>query len=166
MTKTQPAAYSPLHIFLHWAIAVLLLFQLVFGESMRDLGRALRNGGAPDTGTALMGNAHIWVGVAVLALTVVRLLVRARFGVPAPLPASRPQEFAARAVHGLLYLLMIVAPLTGLAAWYGGIHLAGEIHELGKPLFIVLIALHVAGALYHHFALKDGCLKRMVSSRS
>ncbi|GAB4517343.1 MAG: cytochrome b/b6 domain-containing protein [Roseibium sp.] len=166
MSKTQPAAYSPLHILLHWAITALLLFQLVFGESIKDLERALRNGGSPDTATAFMGNAHIWVGVAVLALTVLRLLVRARFGVPAPLPSSRLQEFAARAVHGLLYLLMIVAPLTGLAAWYGGIHLAGEIHELAKPLFIILIALHLAGALYHHFALKDGSLTRMVSSRS
>ncbi|POF29684.1 cytochrome b [Roseibium marinum] len=166
MSKTQPAAYSPVHILIHWAIAALILFQLVFGESMKDLERALRGDGTPDAVTAFMGNAHIWVGIAVLVLTVLRLVVRARFGVPAPVPASRLQELAARAVHGLLYLLMIVVPLTGLAAWFGGIREAGEIHELGKPLFIILIALHVAGALYHHFALKDRSLMRMISSRA
>ena len=107
---------------------------------MGDLKHALRDGGMPDAATALLGNAHIWVGIAVLALTVIRLLVRAKFGVPAPLPTSRAQELAARGVHGLLYLLMLLAPITGLLAWYGGIHTAEEIHELSKPFFIVLIA--------------------------
>ncbi|PVB59798.1 cytochrome b/b6 domain-containing protein [Labrenzia sp. 011] len=165
MSKTQPAAYSPVHIFLHWVIAALIVFQLVFGESIKDLGRALRDTGAPDTLTTVMGNAHIWVGVTVLVLTLLRLLIRARFGVPAPVPASRIQELAARVVHGLLYLLMIVVPITGLLAWYGGIREAGDLHELAKPLFIILILLHVAGALYHHFALKDRTMKRMITSR-
>ncbi len=166
MSKTQPAAYSCVHILLHWAIAALILFQLVFGENIKDLGRALRDGGTADAMTALMGNTHIWVGISVLVLTVLRLVVRARFGVPAPIPASRLQELAARAVHGLHYLLMIFVPITGLLAWYGGIREAGELHELAKPLFIILIALHVAGALYHHFALKDRTMKRMITSRT
>mgnify|MGYP000279711326 CR=1 FL=1 len=166
MTKSQPAAYSPIHIALHWVIAVLILFQLVFGESMGDLKHALRDGVTPDATVSLMGNAHIWVGIAILALTVIRLAVRAIYGVPAALPGSAMQELAARAVHGLLYLAMILAPVTGLLAWYAGIHTAEEVHELSKPLFIVLIALHVVGALYHQFALKDGGLMRMFSSRA
>ncbi len=165
MSTTQPASYSPIHIILHWVIAALILFQLIFGESMGDLKHVLRDGGVPDAATTFLANAHIWVGIAVLALTVIRLLVRAKFGVPAPLPTSRVQELAARGVHGLLYLLMLLAPITGLLAWYGGIHTAEEIHELSKPFFIVLIALHVLGALYHHIALKDGIMMRMVSSR-
>ncbi|TYC64737.1 cytochrome b [Stappia sp. BW2] len=165
MSRTQPAAYSPIHILLHWVIAALILFQLIFGESMGDLKHALRDGGVPDAMTAFLGNAHIWVGISVLALTVVRLLVRFAFGVPAPLPTSRMQELAAKSVHGLLYLGLLLAPITGLLAWFGGIHTAGEIHELFKPFFIVLISLHVLGALYHHIALKDGTLMRMISSR-
>lgn len=166
MSRTQPVAYSPIHIILHWVIAALILFQILFGESMEALERALRNGGTPDAGVSFMGNAHIWVGIAILALTAARLLVRVIHGVPAPLPSSMLQELAARAVHGLLYLAMILAPVTGLLAWYGGIHTAEELHELAEPLFIVLVALHILGALYHHIALKDGSMMRMVSTRA
>lgn len=166
MSRTQPASYSPLHIALHWLIAAMVLFQLIFGERIEELGRALKDGGTPDAATIFMGNAHIWVGIAILVLTIVRLLVRARYGVPAPLPSSRSQELAARAVHGLLYVAMVLVPVTGLVAWYGGVHTAGEIHELAKPLFIILTALHVLGAIYHQIALKDGALMRMFSARS
>ncbi|WP_269580763.1 cytochrome b [Roseibium sp. Sym1] len=166
MSRTQPVSYSPLHIILHWVIAALILFQIIFGESMEALERALRNGGTPDAGVSFMGNAHIWVGIAILALTAVRLLVLAIHGIPSPLPSSRLQELASRAVHGLLYLAMILAPVTGLLAWYGGIHTFEELHELAKPLFIVLVALHTLGALYHHVALKDGSLTRMFSTRT
>jgi len=166
MSKTEPASYSPVHILLHWVIAALIVFQLIFGESMHDLGRALRDGGTPDAMTAFMGNAHIWVGISILVLTVIRLIVRAVYGVPAPVPSSKAQELAAKAVHGLLYLLMIVVPITGLAAWFGGVRAAGELHELSKPAFIILIALHVIGALYHHFALKDRSLIRMITTRA
>ncbi len=165
MSRFQPAAYSPIHILLHWAIAALILFQLVFGESMGDLKRALRNGGTPDAATSFMGNAHIWIGIAILALTIVRLLVRLKAGVPAPLPASQLQALAAKGANILLYLLMIGAPVTGLIAWYGGIHSFEEVHEIAKPLFIILISLHVLGALYHQLALKDGSMKRMLTAR-
>ncbi|TYC55703.1 cytochrome b [Rhodobacterales bacterium] len=165
MSRTKPAAYSPFHILLHWVIAALILFQLIFGESIKDFGRALRDGGTAGTMTAIMGNAHIWVGVSILVLTLLRLVVRGLHGVPAPAPSSRVQELAARAVHVLLYLLMIVVPITGLLAWFGGLHTAGEIHELGKPAFIILIGLHIAGALYHQFALKDHLIRRMMTSR-
>jgi cytochrome b561 len=37
----------------------------------------------------------------------------------------------------------------------------GDIHELGEPAFIVLIALHAAGALCHRFVPRDGALRRM-----
>lgn len=165
MSRTQPASYSPLHIILHWVIAALIFFQLIFGESIRDYGRALRDG-TPDAATTFMGNAHIWVGIAVLALSLIRLAVAFTHGVPAPIPGAKLQLVAAKAVHGLLYLLMILVPITGLVAWYGGVHTAGEVHELGKPAFIILIALHIVGAIYHQFVLRDRTLARMVSTRA
>lgn len=165
MSRTKPASYSTLHIFLHWLIAALIFFQLIFGESIKDYGRALRDG-TPDAMTAFMGNAHIWVGIAILVLSLVRLAIAFTYGVPAPIPGAKLQLVAAKAVHGLLYLLMIAVPVTGLVAWFGGIHTAGEIHEFGKPAFIILIVLHVAGALYHQFVLKDRTLSRMATTRA
>ena len=35
---------------------------------------------------------------------------------------------AATWVHRALYLMMIVTPALGAAAWYGGVEIAAEIH--------------------------------------
>ena len=37
-----------------------------------------------------------------------------------------------------------------------------EVHELVARVLLVLIGLHVAGALRHHFLLKDDVLRRML----
>ncbi|MBD3756247.1 MAG: cytochrome b [Gammaproteobacteria bacterium] len=162
MSSIQPAAYSRPHVILHWVIAALVLFQLIFGEAIGDMGHALRDGRPLSTTDIVMGNAHIVVGVSILVLTLWRLFLRVKQGVPAPLPAPALQELAAKWTHALFYVLLIVTPLTGLAAWYLGMHLAGEVHELMKPVFIILIVLHVAAAGWHQFVLKDGLLKRMI----
>jgi cytochrome b561 len=165
MSTSQPFSYSRLQITLHWIIAALVVFQLVFGEAMGDLGHALRDGRAPDSVTFLLGNAHIWVGSAILALMILRIALKLTRGTPAPIPGPRLQEIAAKSIHGLFYLLLLVAPLTGLAAWFLGVRAAGEVHEVLKPVFIILIALHVVGALWHQFIVKDETLKRMLSSQ-
>ncbi len=36
-----------------------------------------------------------------------------------------------------------------------------DLHELAKPAFVFLIAVHVVAALWHQFWLKDGLLVRM-----
>jgi cytochrome b561 len=83
-------------------------------------------------------------------------------GVPAEAEAGTAlTRFAAKVVHLGLYLLMLALPITGLAAWFGGITSAADVHELMKPLLILLIALHVIGALWHQFVLKDNLLARM-----
>src|SRR5690606_8188057 len=89
------------------------------------------------------------------------------------------QGFLAKAVHTLLYVFMIGAPLTGWAlvstssivvptVWWGVIpwpHLPlpqamGELfeqaHELIAWIGLALIVLHVAGALRHQLLLRDG----------
>lgn len=166
MSLSQPASYSRAQIFLHWAIALLVFFQLIFGEAIGDYGHALRDGATPDSTTFLMGNAHIWSGVAILVLMLARIALRLIHGAPALIPGPKLQETVAKAIHGLFYLLLIAAPLTGLAAWYLKIRPAGEVHELMKPVFIVLIVLHIVGALWHKFVLKDDTMQRMVSSKA
>ena len=61
----------------------------------------------------------------------------------------------------MLYAIMNVAPITGMAAWFGGVLQAGELHGTVKPVIIVLVGLHIAAALYHQFIKKDGLLLRM-----
>jgi cytochrome b561 len=157
---SAPKGYSATQIGLHWLIAVLIIFQLIFGEDMTRVWRAIKNG-TPAT-LDLWAWAHILVGIAVLVFAGWRLLLRATRGVPeAPHGGSAMATKAAEAGHWLLYALMIAAPVTGLLAWYGGVSSAAELHELLKPLFIILVAVHVVAALWHHFGLKDGLLDRM-----
>jgi cytochrome b561 len=155
--------FSKTQIALHWVVGILIILQLVFGESMTDVYRAFRRSGAADLTTAAW--AHIIFGVVILILALWRLSLRLTRGAPAaPAGENKVLELAGMASHWVLYALMIMVPITGLAAWYGDIATAGELHELAKPAFIILISLHVAAALYHQYGLKDGLLKRMMKA--
>ncbi len=158
--KTQ--GYSGLQIGLHWLIAALVVFQLVFGESMTSAVDAVAEGTAASTFDMRFASLHYWFGIAILALVGVRLAVRLTRGVP---PAHAATAFwtdmLARLAHGLFYVLLVVVPVTGLLGYYveGPF---GDIHAWAKPVFIGLIAVHAAAALYHQFFKKDGTLTRML----
>ncbi|TGT70893.1 cytochrome b [bacterium M00.F.Ca.ET.159.01.1.1] len=157
------SGYSTYQITLHWLIAVLVLFQLFFGESMTTVADAAENGQPASASDQALGSAHYWVGLAILALVLVRLVLRLASGAPAPANRGRRwMQIAAHASHGLFYVLLLATPAAGLLAFYVG-DPWGDIHSLAKPAFIVLIAVHALAALYHQFWLKDGTLKRMFS---
>lgn len=156
--------YSRLQIILHWVVGVLIVFNLIFSDGMSALWRAVETGGNTDmTVTALL---HILVGGLVLALVVLRLGVRLVRGAP-EVPTSSPLlEKAGKIGHWAIYALMIGLPVTGLAAYFGGVAFLAEIHGGPlKALLWVLIAGHVVMALYHQFVLKDGLLDRMRTPR-
>jgi cytochrome b561 len=61
----------------------------------------------------------------------------------------------------LFYALLVAVPVTGLLGYYfEGPY--GDIHSWAKPVFIGLIAIHAAAALFHQFWLKDGTLTRIL----
>lgn len=159
------AGYSAPQIVLHWLIAALVLFQLVFGESMGVALDAAEEGTPVPAADANLASAHYWIGIAILVLVGFRLALRLTAGAPSPQPSGTPIfDRLARAVHWLFYALLVAMPVTGLLAYYVSPEI-GEVHEIGKPVFILLIAVHVAGALYHQFLLKDGTLRRMLVPR-
>jgi cytochrome b561 len=156
-----PTGFSRTQIALHWGVALLIGFQLIYGEAIGSAFRSLMQGGAATYSTAVL--AHLGVGVLILGFALWRLWLRRQHGVP-PAPVGQPALLhrLAQVTHGLLYALLIAAPVTGLLAWFGASHLAAEIHELFKPALILLVALHVGGALYHQFVVKDGLIRRMM----
>ncbi|MXN63437.1 cytochrome b [Stappia sp. GBMRC 2046] len=162
MSTSSPSNYSLAQITLHWLIAALVVFQLVFGESIAHAERALARGRAVDAIDLFLANAHIWAGFAILALMIARLGLRIRHGVP-PAPEKEPAYavLVMKAAHFLFYVLLFAAPITGAIAYYL-LPEAGEIHEAMKPAFIVLIAIHVLAALWHQVILRDGVMKRMI----
>lgn len=61
-----------------------------------------------------------------------------------------------------LYLFIFGMPVTGALEWYVGVRTMGEVHELAKPLIIIVVTLHAAAALWQHFFVKSDVLVRML----
>jgi cytochrome b561 len=162
METAMPRGYSLTQIALHWIVAVLMLAQFLNEEAIGQAWRALRRGAETIPGGFLV-SAHVFVGIAVLAFAVWRLALRFTRGVPPP-PAEepRPLRLVSAVTHGTLYLLLLLVPLSGLLAWYGGIVASGEVHEVLQNLLMLVIFLHIAGALFQQFVLRSGAIARMV----
>jgi cytochrome b561 len=127
-------------------------------------------------------NLHKSLGITLLALIAFRILWRITHQPPALLDTLKAGEKKmVHAMHQLLYVLMLAVPVTGLimslyskfgVAWFGVPLLSGienvklhkvfeEGHELIGIVLLVVVALHVAGALKHKIIDKDETLKRM-----
>ncbi len=159
----KPNGYSKTQIALHWIIALLILTMFFSGEVIHEFGHVLRNN--PDATPSLGVPAHIFSGVAILLLMLWRIALRVRRGAPAE-PEGIPamQALAAKLVHLTLYIVLILMPLSGLAAWFGGVGAAGEAHQVMKAVLIVLLILHIGAAFYHQFGLKNGLIRRMMKA--
>lgn len=119
--------FSITQIALHWAVAIMIVFQLLLGEDMSSLWRKMKQGNVVPTTTAAW--AHIIVGSLVLALVLWRLTLRFARGVPAaPQGESALLTKAGDVGHVLLYVLMIALPVTGLLVWFGGVTFLADIH--------------------------------------
>jgi len=53
--------------------------------------------------------------------------------------------------------------VTGLVAWFGGVELSAELHELGRLVLIPAIGLHALGGLAEHFVFRNDSLRRMLT---
>jgi cytochrome b561 len=158
-----PAGYSRLQIALHWIAAVLIVLQFVLHDSISAAWDAIGKG--IETAFDPLVMAHVVGGMLVLLLAFWRLSIKARRGAPAIPGDSAVQRAVARLTHVGLMALMVLMPVSGAAAWFGGVEAAAEGHEALKVVLMALVALHVAGALYHQFVLKDGVLDRMRRAR-
>jgi cytochrome b561 len=122
---------------------------------------------------------HKTLGVALLALVLIRLALRLYYGAP-PFPADLPKvmKLGARLSHQMLYTLMIVMPLLGLGMlWaadypivlYGGIQIPALLpqsdglhtllwnaHVYLGFAFFALALLHLAAGLFHALIRRDG----------
>lgn len=155
-----PATYSKIQIFLHWLIAALVIFQIVFHESIAEQWEARMEGVVPNEPVP---NLHALFGMLIFLLVLARLWFRLARGVPAAPESEHPAlRLAASATHALFYLLLFAMPISGTFAWFLGFELPAELHEMAAKILIPLVALHVLAALAHHFWFKTNVLKRML----
>jgi cytochrome b561 len=148
--------YSGIQIALHWLIAILILTAWFTGEGAEEAMELVEDGGVAGF------VPHVAVGLSILALVVVRVLVRLGRGAPAApgVPGSW-QVMAADWGHRLIYLLMVAVPLGGVSTFFLGLDV-GEIHGLAANVLMLVILGHALVALYHQYVLKDGLLRRMM----
>jgi len=162
--RTQAASgYTGLQITLHWVIVALVILELIFGESIGEVIEAGERGAVPPSFDQIFADTHYWVGIAILALMALRLWMSASQST-SPTAQHGWMRHAAKLSPLAFYVVLVLMPITGLLAYHIGDPF-GEIHELGKPALIFLIALHVGAAFYHQFWLKDGALRRIFVPR-
>jgi cytochrome b561 len=150
-----------MQIRLHWIVFVLVVGQFVFHDPIKDAWRAVRRGteGVP---IDLMVRAHVFGGIAILALVVWRLVLRAGRGAPpAPVGMSPRLLRLSALTHWGLYAALIAMSLSGGMAWFGQIDIAADVHEVVRAILLGLIALHVGAAVWHQVWRRDNLLARM-----
>jgi len=172
-----PRRWSPSVVVLHWINAALIIGLLAHGWIMTH---AVFGAAA----TFNLYQLHKSLGFSALALTALRIAARLRRPAPNPVPGWGGR--LARAVQTAFYLLTLIAigagwlvvstsPLPiptrffGLfvipnvappdAALFGWATLA---HQLAAYAMAALVALHIAGALKHHWINRDDALTRML----
>lgn len=156
-------AYSGVQIGLHWAIALLIAANYFVSEGMGEALDARLEGGAVVPGLTPVW--HVWAGTLLLALVLVRILVRLMTGAPAAEGGKTLATRAADAGHLALYLLMLAVPVLGAITWFGKTDSTGDLHVLVMNVLMVFILGHAAVAIFHHYVLKDRVLSKMTPLR-
>lgn len=160
----QVTGYSSTQLALHWAVVVLIAFQYLAHAGIEATWRSMQNGGSAAPQSTVLTYLHIAVGSVVLLLAFARLLLRVTRGVPAP-PADEPHslKLLSDSVHWLIYVLLFALPISGLFAWLLTYQPAATLHVLMKNFLLLLIVLHIAGALFQHFFMRSEVLIRIFS---
>lgn len=175
--NSESPRYTAVAIILHWTMAALILFMIWLGWNMED--------------NEVRFQLHKSIGITILFLTIVRVVWR-WINPPPPLPEDMTlrEKMLSHLVHIAFYWLMVILPLAGWllvstskfkvpTVLYGTVswpHLhvpaflhseiahtiIETIHSKGAWVLIVMLGLHVAGAVKHEIAAEDGVLKRML----
>lgn len=169
--------YDIITILFHWVTALLVvtLFGLALFWGFLTPGTPLRHD---------LQGLHISLGLALAAVVTLRIAWRLGFGRRLPeIPSTLPY-WAAKGVHYLLYILLVGQIALGFSfRWAQGeaftffglfavpsafapdtslAQTVGQAHQLVGWTIILLAGLHAAAALFHHYVLRDGTLKRML----
>lgn len=133
---------------------------------------------------------HKSFGFVALALTLIRIAVRARIDRP-PFPTQmrRSEVILAKLAHGLFYALLIALPLIGWVMVSASLlpvptvlfglveippiaapnerlcEIARTTHRFAAWTLAALIVMHIAAALKHHWLDRDMTLRRMLFGR-
>jgi cytochrome b561 len=172
----------------HWTAAALIGSTVPIGFWMSATYGAAQANANLQPRLHLLSAIHHTLGFTILGLAGIWAAARAAGGRGAAAAQIQPWRAAlARTVHAILFLLLILLPLSGWAAlsafgefpiYFGGYHLPGivarvpfddahgyafyaQVHRWCWKVGAGLLALHLSAAVWHQCVLKDGALARM-----
>jgi cytochrome b561 len=172
-TVSLTPRYDVTTICLHWATAALVVVLWGIGQTIDFFPRGeLRDG---------YRTLHFACGATLVAVVFVRLMWRISGGRKLPNASAGLLGQATALVHRLLYAMLVSTLSLGLFnLWERGdmISFVGrvpafdpdnkwlretveDLHALSANWIMILAGLHAAAALFHHFILRDGLLRRM-----
>ena len=173
---TPPDAefYDRRTIHMHWLTAFLVVALWLIAQIIDDFPKGMPRIAARST--------HIVLGLVLLIVVIRRIWWRTSHGRHLAAPGPRWMAVAATAAHHLLYFGLVAVLLLGITnAWVRGDNVFGlfsipklmpghthlrpiveSLHEFAADGLLVLAALHALAALWHHYIVKDGVLRRML----
>jgi cytochrome b561 len=169
----MPKRYHSALVFLHWLMALMIIAALVAGTFV------LAPVDNSDPAKLLSFQMHMGLGLAIGALLLLRLIVRASTAHPAPATTGIAlADRLAPLAHWALYLLVLAMVGSGvalsLASGLGNaVFFGGEMpanfngiaartgHGVIATLLMITIGLHILAALWHQLVRRDGLLSRM-----
>ena len=178
MLKNSENSWGWVSISIHWVSALTIFGLFALGLWMVELSYY-------DPWYRSAPDLHKSIGVSLLLLTLFRLFWRKINVTPLSLDSHTSfEKKTANRVHKIIYLLMFLIMFSGYmisTADGRGIEVfglfevpaliyniekqedvAGVIHFILALSLIVLVIVHMLGALKHHFVDKDSTLKRML----
>ena len=181
ITATRIAAgddrtrYDAFAIALHWITALLVVAQFASAEIWDFFGKPTHR---------VLVTTHMSLGIALAAVILVRIAWRLIPGHQVGPATSGWIEIASKAVHYLLYALLIAQAALGFALRWSGNeamrffglqipppfaplsrathHFIGDVHNWVGWAIIITVAAHAVAALFHHYVLRDDVLTRML----
>lgn len=178
--RNTPDSFGLVTRIIHWTMALAIIGMLALGTRLSDMQPGLAN--------LWLYSLHKSIGLIILALVLVRIVWH-RIN-PPPAPQGMPDGWsprAARAVHRLLYVLLLVIPLSGwIASSASGLEVilfdrwvipaiapvseaweksGWAVHGIANTLLMAVLLVHVAGALKREMD-GDGTLTRMLRGRT
>ncbi|WP_266170252.1 cytochrome b [Dyella subtropica] len=170
---SRPKKYDALTRALHWIFAAIILYTMVAGISLHFItNRALFN---------FLSTLNMSLASCLILLFPVRYLWSFFRKEPQKIKTiPRVQHAMAHVVHSMIYALTAFVLVSGFVMVPDGYSLFGlvhiptpygegpitdhwfDLHKFGCYALLLLVVLHIAAALKHHFALRNGVLNKML----
>jgi cytochrome b561 len=175
MPLSATARYDATTILLHWLTAALVIFQFASAELWDFFPRPERH---------FLIDSHMSLGVLLTLILAVRIFWRLSAGARLPAASASLLDRGAKALHHLLYALLVIQmPLGFFTRWTDnhplfvfGILIPSplgpcakatgrfidQLHVINAWVIMGLAGVHAAAALIHHYGLHDQILARML----